>query len=173
MENQERREKILEMLREATKPITGTEMAQTCQVSRQIIVGDIALLRASGTPVISTPRGYQLQKIKPMGVQESFLCKHGAEQVEAELNAIVDNGGIVHNVAVEHEIYGFMEGELNLKSRRDVQLYLKKMKTAQAPLLSSISGGVHTHLVETSTPEEMDAVRNALERLGVLVQGKK
>lgn len=173
MENQERREKILEMLREATKPVTGTEMAQACQVSRQIIVGDIALLRASGTPVMSTPRGYQLQKNQIDGVQESFLCKHGPEQVEAELNAIVDNGGLVHNVVVEHEVYGFLEGELNLKSRRDVQLYLKKMRAARAPLLSSMSAGVHTHLVETSTPEEMEAVRKALEQLGVLVEDKK
>ncbi len=173
MENQERREKILEMLREATKPVTGTEMAQACQVSRQIIVGDIALLRASGTPVMSTPRGYQLQMVKPSGLQESFLCKHGPELVEAELNAIVDNGGVVHNVVVEHEVYGYLEGELNLKSRRDVQLYLKKMEETRAPLLSSMSNGVHTHLVETSTPEELEAVRNALEQLGVLVQEKE
>lgn len=173
MENQERREKILEMLQAATKPVTGTEMAQVCQVSRQIIVGDIALLRASGTPVMSTPRGYQLQQAKPAGLQESFLCKHGPEKVEAELNAIVDNGGVVHNVVVEHEVYGFLEGELNLKSRRDVQLYLKKMRMDQAPLLSSISAGVHSHLVEVSTPEEMEAVRKALEQLGVLVEEKK
>lgn len=173
MENRERREKILEMLREATKPVTGTEMAQACQVSRQIIVGDIALLRASGTPVMSTPRGYQLQMTKPVGLQESFLCKHGPEQVEAELDAIVDNGGVVHNVVVEHEVYGYLEGELNLKSRRDVQLYLKKMEETKAPLLSSMSNGIHTHLVETSTPEELEAVRNALEQLGVLVRDKE
>lgn len=173
MENQERRKKILEMLKEATKPVTGTEMAQVCQVSRQIIVGDIALLRASGTPVISTPQGYQLQQVSPYGVQESFLCKHGPEKVEAELNSIVDNGGVVHNVVVEHEVYGFLEGELNLKSRRDVQLYLQKMRATRAPLLSSISEGVHTHLVAASTPEDMEAVRKALETLGVLYEEKK
>ena len=75
MENQERRKKILEMLKEATKPVTGTEMAQVCQVSRQIIVGDIALLRVGGTPVISTPRGYQLQQVSPYGVQESLFVQ--------------------------------------------------------------------------------------------------
>ena len=117
MENKERRDTILAMLRKADKPVTGTDMARVCQVSRQIIVGDIALLRASGTPIISTPRGYQLQEFRKQGVQESFLCRHGADQVEAELNAIVDNGGVVHNVVVEHEVYGFMEGELNLRSR--------------------------------------------------------
>lgn len=170
MENKERRDTILKMLQQASKPVTGTEMARVCQVSRQIIVGDIALLRASGTPVISTPRGYQLHASHKHGCQESFLCKHGPELVEAELDAIVDNGGIVHNVVVEHEVYGFMEGELNLKSRRDVQLYIQRMKKTKAPLLSSMSNGVHTHLVETETEEEMEAIHKALEKLGVLVE---
>lgn len=170
MENKERRDTILNMLQQASKPVTGTEMAKACQVSRQIIVGDIALLRASGTPIISTPRGYQLHEFQKHGIQESFLCRHGTDQVEAELNAIVDNGGVVHNVVVEHEVYGFMEGELNLRSRRDVQLYIQQMKETKAPLLSSISNGVHTHLVETETEEEMEAIHRALEKLGILVK---
>lgn len=87
MENKERRDTILNMLQQASKPVTGTEMARVCQVSRQIIVGDIALLRASGTPIISTPRGYQLHDFHKHGCRESFLCKHGPEQMEAELNA--------------------------------------------------------------------------------------
>lgn len=170
MENKERRDAILAMLKKTDKPVTGTEMAKACQVSRQIIVGDIALLRASGTPIISTPRGYQLHEFQKHGIQESFLCRHGTDQVEAELNAIVDNGGVVHNVVVEHEVYGFMEGELNLRSRRDVQLYIPRMKETKAPLLSSISNGVHTHLVETETEEEMEAIHRALEKLGILVK---
>ena len=164
-----RREKLYEILENADRPITGIELSKALDVTRQIIVGDIALLRASGTPVISTPRGYQLHAFHKHGCQESFLCKHGPELVEAELDAIVDNGGIVHNVVVEHEVYGFMEGELNLKSRRDVQLYIQRMKKTKAPLLSSMSNGVHTHLVETETEEEMEAIHKALEKLGVLV----
>jgi len=73
MENKERRDAILAMLKKTDKPVTGTEMAKACQVSRQIIVGDIALLRASGTPIISTPRGYQLHEFQKHGIQESFL----------------------------------------------------------------------------------------------------
>ena len=169
MNNQMRREKLYEILENADRPITGIELSKALDVTRQIIVGDIALLRASGTPVISTPRGYQLHAFHKHGCQESFLCKHGPELVEAELDAIVDNGGIVHNVVVEHEVYGFMEGELNLKSRRDVQLYIQRMKKTKAPLLSSMSNGVHTHLVETETEEEMEAIHKALEKLGVLV----
>ena len=121
MENKERRDAILAMLKKTDKPVTGTEMAKACQASRQIIVGDIALLRASGTPIISTPRGYQLHEFQKQGIQESFLCRHGTDQVEAELNAIVDNGGVVHNVVVEHEVYGFMEGEQNNRTRREIK----------------------------------------------------
>ena len=170
MHAEERRETILKLLRQSAQPVSASTLAAQLSVSRQIIVGDIALLRASGTPIISTPRGYQLQEFRKHGVQESFLCRHGADQVEAELNAIVDNGGVVHNVVVEHEVYGFMEGELNLRSRRDVQLYIQRMKETKAPLLSTMSNGIHTHLVETNTEEEMEAIRKALEKLGVLVE---
>lgn len=172
MENRERREKILDLLQQAENPLTGTDLARECKVSRQIIVGDIALLRAGGVSVISTPRGYQLTTPQPAGVQESFLCCHGKEQVAAELNAIVDNGGIVHNVMIEHEVYGYMEAQLNLHSRRDVALYIKRMEETKAPLLASLSGGVHSHLVETATQEEMEAVHQALQELGVLYNPK-
>lgn len=88
--------------------------------------------------------------------------------MEAELEAIVDNGGIVHNVVVEHEVYGNLEGTLNLHSRRDVQQYIKRMKDSKAELLSTISGGIHTHLVEAKTEEELDAISQALHDLKVL-----
>ena len=88
--------------------------------------------------------------------------------VEKELEAIVDNGGIVHNVVVEHEVYGDLEGKLNLHSRRDIQQYLKRMSDSKAELLSRISGGIHTHLVETANAEDMAAIQDALETLGVL-----
>lgn len=173
MDNEERRKHILHILQKARKSVTGTALADKFGVSRQIVVGDIALLRAKGLPIISTPRGYTLQKQDKGGVTENFVCRHDEALVEAELLAIVNNGGCVHNVIVEHEIYGFLEGQLNLRSRRDVELYMSKMKACQAPLLSSISNGIHTHLVETHTEEEMQAVKNALTELGVLYQAGK
>ncbi len=173
MDNEERRKHILDILQKAKKSVTGTALAEKFGVSRQIVVGDIALLRAKGLPIISTPRGYSLQKREKTSVTENFVCRHDENQVEAELLAIVDNGGCVHNVIVEHEMYGFLEGQLNLRSRRDVELYMTKMKESKAPLLSSISNGIHTHLVETRTPEEMQAVREALAKLGVLYQAAK
>lgn len=167
MDSEARREYIMEKLRHTVKPITGTALAKECDVSRQIIVGDVAILRAQGIHVISTPRGYQLVQTS-RGVQRVFVCCHGWDEMEAELLAIVDNGGIVRNVCVEHEVYGTLEAALDLHSRRDVVQYMQHMKNAHAELLSRISGGIHTHLVEASSEEEMAAIAAALRELGVL-----
>ena len=174
MDNEERRKNILTILKDAKGSVTGTALAEKFGVSRQIIVGDISLLRAKGHPIISTPRGYNLQK-KPAsaGVKESFLCRHNEAMMGPELKAIVDNGGYVSNVIVMHDVYGYLEGELNIRSRRDVDLFLKQMEKRPSTPLSAITGGIHAHVVETRTQEEMDAIRDALENLGVLYHPEK
>ena len=101
-------------------------------------------------------------------IEVIILCCHGSDLMEAELNAIVDNGGIVHNVVIEHDVYGNLEGTLNLHSRRDIQQYIKRMHDSHAEMLSTISGGIHTHLVEAATEEELDAIGQALRDVGVL-----
>ncbi|WP_301860870.1 transcription repressor NadR [uncultured Megasphaera sp.] len=168
MDSMERRDQLIAMLQSAQGAITGTELSQRCGVSRQVIVGDIAILRAQGQPIVSTPRGYQLAGAASSGIQRVFVCCHGMEQMRAELEAIVDNGGIVRNVVIEHEIYGNLEGTLNLHSRRDVQQFICKIENSPDDLLSSISGGIHTHLVEAASEEEMDAIAEALKEAGVL-----
>ncbi len=168
MESAERREYIIRLLKRAGNAVTGTELSQACDVSRQIIVGDMAILRAQGIKIISTPRGYQLIETREKSERRIFVCCHGEEQMQSELEAIVDNGGIVHNVVIEHEVYGTLEGSLNLRSRRDVRQYIKKMKDSKAELLSRISGGIHTHLVTAETAEEIEAIGEALNSLGVL-----
>lgn len=168
MDNQARRKKIIDILIRAHGNVTGTALSKACQVSRQIIVGDIALLRAQGQEILSTPRGYRFVETQGDGVRRVIVCRHGHEQMEAELNAIVDNGGIVENVVIEHDVYGSLEGTLDLHSRRDVLQYMQRMEEAKAPLLSSISGGIHTHLVKAETEADFDAIERALEDIGVL-----
>lgn len=167
MDSEARRTYIIQTLRDAKKAVTGTALAKACDVSRQIIVGDVAILRAQGIDVISTPRGYQLVRAA-QGVRQVFVCCHGWDKTKEELLAIVDNGGTVRNVCVEHEVYGTLEAALNLRSRRDVLQYMDHMERSHAELLSRISGGIHTHLVEAATTEDMDAIRAALASLGVL-----
>lgn len=168
MDSSKRRLLIMDILKKAQGAVTGSALSKRCNVSRQIIVGDVAILRAQGIHIISTPRGYQLIAKQKGGMQQVFVCCHGPKMVEKELEAIIDNGGIVHNVVVEHEVYGDLEGKLNLHSRRDIQQYLKRMSDSKAELLSRISGGIHTHLVETANAEDMAAIQDALETLGVL-----
>lgn len=171
MDGKARRDFIVTTLKNTGAPVTGSALSACCQVSRQIIVGDVALLRAQGVQIISTPRGYQLVAEKKTAYTRTFVCRHGPKEMEAELNAIVDNGGMVQNVVIEHEVYGTLTGTLHLHSRRDVSQYIKKMKDSQAPLLSSISGGIHTHLVEADSEEDLNAIEKALQDLGVLYQG--
>ena len=52
-----RRGRIERILNEATGPVSGSTLASELGVSRQIIVGDVALLRSAGMPIISTNRG--------------------------------------------------------------------------------------------------------------------
>ena len=54
----ERREEIMKMLVESSRAIKGTELASLFNVTRQIIVKDIAILRAAGNNIIATPDGY-------------------------------------------------------------------------------------------------------------------
>lgn len=62
MDNTRRRAYIKEKLEQADHRLRGMDLAKECGVSRQVIVGDMALLRARGLDIISTPRGYYLKK---------------------------------------------------------------------------------------------------------------
>ena len=62
MHSDERRKAIASILRAADGPISASALAEKFSVSRQIIVGDIALLRSSGEEILATPRGYVTPK---------------------------------------------------------------------------------------------------------------
>ena len=56
-----RREEIRRLLLESgDRVLSAGELAARFDVSRQIIVGDIAILRAGGEEILSTARGYRL-----------------------------------------------------------------------------------------------------------------
>lgn len=173
MDSQERRAYILQRLSRAEERVRGMDLAEVCQVSRQVIVGDVALLRAQGMDIVSTPRGYYLKKKKKSGIFHTFVCCHGAAETEKELLGIVRAGGFVHNVTVEHEIYGDLVGQLDIGSEKDVENFVSRVNETGAPLLSAISGGIHTHLVETATEEEMKQVKKTLQQLGILYENKE
>ena len=140
MKAEERRVVIAQTLT-ADHPISATALARRFAVSRQIIVGDIALLRAGGMDIVATPRGYKLGETS--GLVRAVACLHTAEQTEAELLAMVDNGCTVVDVVVEHPLYGQLTGQLSLASRYDVAQFVGKIRDSVP--LSALTGGVHLH----------------------------
>ncbi len=170
-ETTSRRARVLELLQNANEgePLSASVLAAKFSVSRQIIVGDIALLRSAGYEIDATPRGYCLRREpKRTGIVCAFVCCHNAEEMADELNTFVDFGCSVIDVAVEHPIYGTLTGELNLSSRYDVSLFSARVREADALPLSVLTEGVHVHTVCCPDAEIMEKVREELSRKGYL-----
>lgn len=169
MTNFERREQILKMLSESSKNITATEFSEKFGVTRQIIVSDIAILRAQGNKIISAKSGYGIEKNPDNRLIESIVCRHSAEEVSEELYAVVDNGGFVLNVIVEHPIYGQLCGELNLCSRFDVDEFVRHVRVSGAGQLCDLTGGLHIHTLSLPDKNSYDRIVTKLREIGILI----
>lgn len=171
MNTEKRREHLLKRLQEASQPQTGTKLARELGVSRQIIVGDISILRAEGTQIFATPRGYIMpREERNQDIKATLVCRHSAEDMEKELEMVVDNGGSVLDVIVEHPVYGPIHGDLFIESRRDIKRFLTKMKKCQANPLLVVTGGIHMHTICVPDEEALQAIRTDLKHLGILVE---
>ena len=168
MDAQQRRQIIARRLGESAAPLSAAALARELNVSRQVIVGDVALLRAGGLDITATPRGYLLPR-PPAGVARTFACRHRADQMEEELNAMVDQGCTVLDVIVEHPIYGQLTGPLRLSSRYEVAQFVARCQDQAAAPLSQLTE-VHLHTVLCPDPDAAGRVRDALERLNFLYQ---
>lgn len=167
MNGENRRETLLRMLAEAQAPLAAGKLAKSLSVSRQIIVGDVALLRAQGTDIIATPRGYLLSD-KLTGVQERVACRHTREETRKELETLVDQGVEVVDVIVDHAVYGQLTGQLHLRSRYDVAEFMAQSE--QAPPLSTLTGGVHLHTLRGESRESLERAKEALRKAGILLE---
>ena len=167
MRAEERRQAILEHLRQSSRPVSAGLLAERFSVSRQVVVGDVALLQASGADISATPRGYVILKAD-RGLIRRVACRHDGRGMEAELCAVVDQGCSVLDVIVEHPIYGQLTGPLRLASRYDVAQFVARCRQEAAAPLSQLTEGVHLHTVLCPDREAADRVRGALERLDFL-----
>lgn len=165
----ERRSTLLQLIRERNGPVTGTELAQRLGVSRQIIVQDVAVLRAGGDEILATPRGYMLLPSTPLAHRAILVTRHSRHDAEDELTIMVDHGLRVLDVVVEHPIYGELRAPLMFSSRSDVRAWRERLEETGAPLLSDLTEGVHVHTVEASEPERLDRAREELRQRGFLV----
>lgn len=169
MNAQERRKEILRRLNASQEPVSAAALASRLGVSRQIIVGDVALLRAAGVAVSATPRGYMINRDAGYVVR-TVACTHSAEDMERELNIMVDNGCTVRDVIVEHPIYGQLTGALELKNRYDVRRFVSRTAEEEARPLSMLTNGIHLHTLLCPDEEAYERVLSELEREGLLVE---
>lgn len=165
----QRRGRILDELKVAEGPLSATALAQKLSVSRQIIVGDVALLRAAGEGITATPRGYVLDAPRP-GMVATVACAHSGADMERELTLMVDQGCTVENVIVEHPVYGQLTGPLELSSRYDVAEFIRRVRECEAQPLSALTDGVHLHRLRCPDEGALERVRAALDGAGFLVK---
>ena len=168
MNGNERRTEILKLLTERQGPVSGVSLARQLSVSRQIIVQDIALLRAAGNDILSMNQGYMIQS-KPK-LSRVFKVIHEEQDVEEELNTIVDFGGIVKDVFVYHKAYGVLRAEMNIRSRLDIENFVEKIKSGKSNLLMNVTSGYHYHTVMADSEQLLDIIQDKLREKGFLAR---
>ena len=172
MEGDRRRQRIVQYLLQAEKPVSGSALAAEFGVSRQVIVQDIALLRATDKNILSTNKGYMIYQAEPKDtrVKQSFAVSHTDRQMQDELYTIIDQGGTVLDVVIEHEIYGQITADLLLRDRGDVDEFIQKIRHSTAKPLKELTGGIHYHTVEADTAEKLSQIEEKLRLKGYLVE---
>ena len=167
----DRKQALLQLLKEAPKALNGQRLAEHFHVTRQVIVQDIAILRADGAPILSTNRGYIYKDANANTYHHKlFKVKHEVEEIGRELLAIVDNGGRIQNILIDHPVYGEIETLLKLTCRRDVQHFLEQVERPDFKPISELTDGIHYHLVEAETQQDLHYIEEALDQLDYLVK---
>ncbi|MDR1068211.1 MAG: transcription repressor NadR [Clostridiales Family XIII bacterium] len=168
MDGNRRRQQISRELERAKAPVSAAAFAEKFGVSRQVIVGDIALLRAEGHDIIATARGYMTQAPAAGKYVGTVVCKHSPEETRAELEAIVAAGGTVVEVIVSHRYYGDLTGQLNIASVADVDAFIQRTEGKSGHLLLELTDGVHLHTVTCAGRAAFEGIERRLAELGYL-----
>ena len=167
MNGEQRRIHILEDIQNSDKPISGTTLAKKYGVSRQVIVQDIALLRAANYNIISTTRGYVCQSKRNASC--IIEVEHESNQIEDELNTIVDMGGKIIDVWIEHEVYGKLKAQLSIGSRFHVKEFMDDITNGQSSPLLNLTSKKHYHTIEAENEETLQLIKNKLKEKGYLI----
>jgi len=168
MSGEERRGKIIQALKNSDKAVSATTLAKEFDVSRQVIVQDVALLRANGKNIFSTNRGYLIQEDEE--TTRVFKVQHEDDEVEKELTTIVDLGGTVEDVFVYHKVYGVLRAEMNIKSRMDIRNYMEEIRSGKSSLLKNVTSGYHYHTVRAERVEILDMIQEELQKKELLAK---
>lgn len=158
----ERKYEIVAILKSLKRPVKGKDLSERLNVSRQIIVSDIAALREEGYKIISTRDGYILDTGGK--VRRTVAVRHSSDEIYDELKTIVELGGKVLDVIVEHPIYGEISGRIDVESLDDVEKFITLLRTSNTKPLLEISDGIHLHTIETADEETMEKILKAIEK---------
>lgn len=167
MDSTIRREAIFEKILKSERPLSASALAKEFQVSRQIIVGDVALLRASGKQIMATPRGYMCE-VEQGGILRTIAVSHTGEELEDEILTIVDLGGNLIDVIVDHPLYGELVGSLHISSRYDAMQFFDKLERHKAEPLSRLTNGLHLHTIACKDEESFQRILHVLDEKGYL-----
>lgn len=185
-----RRASLLDALRSSDAPVSGGQLANTLNVSRQIIVQDIALLREAGANIVATTKGYVLADAAQTTAQNTtqtmthnaaeqpatafdepartFKLHHEVEQTRDELQTIIALGGRVHNVSISHRAYGRITAPLEIADQADIERFINDIESGKSSPLSTATSGYHYHLVSAPSDETLEAIGRALADKGFL-----
>ncbi len=165
-----RRENIVEMLSKDKKPIKGIELAEAFNVTRQIIVKDIAILRAKGNNIIATPEGYVINiESNEERIRTMIAVSHDDKQLVEELQIVVKYGGIIEDVIVEHPLYGEIRVNLRIRNLNDLDNFKNSFKNNKAKPLSELTNGVHLHTISVDSEENLVLIKNELKEKGFML----
>ena len=170
MSKLERRDQLMIILENSDSPVNASVLATRLNVSRQIIVGDIALLRASGLNISATPTGYILENEKSLpkfGYTGIIACRHDENTLADEMYSVVDFGGTIIDVTIDHSTYGQISGRLDISSRHEADIFLEKLKSSQSKPLSDLTDGIHLHKVGCRNKETFDLIVKTLVGKGI------
>ena len=93
------------------------------------------------------------------------------EQVLEEFYGIVDLGGKILDVVVEHELYGQIAVDLIIASRQDAEEFYQKMRENRAKPLKELTEDVHYHTIVAKDAASMERIERVLEEKGFLLAG--
>lgn len=167
MKANDRRKGIITCLLSENGAVSGGTLAERFNVSRQIIVQDIAFLKSAGYEILSTHNGYVVQKSPH--VERIFKLQHTKERTEDELNTIINYGGTVVDVFVWHKVYGKVSAKLNIYAKYQVDNYIENVRIGKSTELMDITGGYHYHTVRADSEKTLDLIEEKLKEKGFII----
>lgn len=168
MDSKKRREEIIKLLINSNSSIKGTKLAELFSVTRQIIVKDIAILRAEGKSIIATPDGYTFNK-NINRVKATIAVNHNNNEAIEELEIVIKYGGMIEDVIIEHPIYGELKGNLMIKNLNDLYKFEKEYSNNDVKPLSNLTNGIHIHTIVADTLDDIEEIKRELKERGFLI----